>query len=354
MTAPPEAEDKPGPEGAVGLEFEPIARPKPKKRTPLRLAVFLIVLLGGGAGFGWVYLGEQFKEEDEFTVPLIRADVAPIKVRPKSPGGMDVPDRDIQVYDRTIGGQSRPLVERLLPKPEAPKSPPVQKPPESAVNKAKAPAAVEKRPPPGPPVPSHADVITVRPPKPAPPPAEPAPKKTTVAAGAKKSAAKPRRAPPPPAPEATPKTGAPPAPPARQAETERLKLPEKTVREKAKAERAPPPAASKVVPKSPGSQVAADAGGGRARPDPRGRYRIQLAAVRTAERAEKEWVLLKARYPDLLRTMTLFVVRADLGPPKGVFYRLRAGPIPTEADAKALCQLLAQRKVSCLVVRPKG
>ena len=80
-------------------------------------------------------------------------------------------------------------------------------------------------------------------------------------------------------------------------------------------------------------------------------YRVQLAAVRSEDGAQREWARLKKKNPVLLGGMTLNVVRADLGS-KGIYYRLRAGPIADRAQAKKLCQDLAKKKVGCLVIRP--
>ncbi len=81
-------------------------------------------------------------------------------------------------------------------------------------------------------------------------------------------------------------------------------------------------------------------------------YQIQIVAVRTEERATSEWARLKKKHGDLLGGYSLNVVRADLGADKGIFYRLRVGPIASEDVAKSLCQNLSKRKVSCLIVRP--
>jgi cell division septation protein DedD len=82
-----------------------------------------------------------------------------------------------------------------------------------------------------------------------------------------------------------------------------------------------------------------------------GSYRVQLGAVRSQDGAQTEWARLRKRYPDLLGKLELVVTRADLGK-KGVFYRLRAGPLSDQAAARKLCDDLAQKKVGCLVVRP--
>lgn len=49
-------------------------------------------------------------------VPFIKADLEPIKVRPKSPGGLQVPDQDKKVYERLEGDKDKR-------KAEAPKEP---------------------------------------------------------------------------------------------------------------------------------------------------------------------------------------------------------------------------------------
>ena len=83
-------------------------------------------------------------------------------------------------------------------------------------------------------------------------------------------------------------------------------------------------------------------------------YKVQVGAVRSLERAQGEWERLRRKNPDLLGKLALSITKADLGPKKGVFYRLRAGPVADEAAARALCANLAKRKMGCLVVRPQG
>ncbi len=84
-------------------------------------------------------------------------------------------------------------------------------------------------------------------------------------------------------------------------------------------------------------------------------YKVQLAAVRSLESlkwTQGKWQRLRSKNLDLLGKLTLSVTKADLGPKKGVFYRLRAGPVADEAAARALCAKLARHKMGCLVVRP--
>ncbi len=79
-----------------------------------------------------------------------------------------------------------------------------------------------------------------------------------------------------------------------------------------------------------------------------------MAAERSLEGAEGEWERLRRKNSELLGNLTLSVAKAGLGPEKGVFYRLRAGPVADEAAARALCANLARHMMECLVVRPGG
>ena len=83
-------------------------------------------------------------------------------------------------------------------------------------------------------------------------------------------------------------------------------------------------------------------------------YRAQLAAARSAAAAEREWVRLRAKNLDLLGNLGLTITKVDLGANKGVFYRLRVGPLSDEEKARELCGALAKRRVACLVIKPDG
>lgn len=83
-----------------------------------------------------------------------------------------------------------------------------------------------------------------------------------------------------------------------------------------------------------------------------GTYRIQLAALRSHARAVAEWTRLQNAHTDLLGTLERSVVRVDLGGERGVFYRLRAGPLNDAEAAGILCSKLGRRDVNCLVVLP--
>ena len=79
---------------------------------------------------------------------------------------------------------------------------------------------------------------------------------------------------------------------------------------------------------------------------------VQLAAFRSAPAADAAWRRMLKDNSDLLGDLKPKVERADLGADKGVFYRLRAGPLGDEAAANKLCARLKARKLDCLIVRP--
>lgn len=185
---------------------------------------------------------------------LIRAEPGPFKVKPESPGGRTVPDRDKKIYDRIQAVPAGEPVERLLPEPEAPL------PPEKVL-------AAKTEPPSSAPMP---DV-------PAPPP---------------------------------------------QAET------------------AETPAKPKAVPTEPPPAPAVER-----------KYRLQLAALRSRAAASKAWNRLRNQNRKLLGQRELEIERKDLGPPRGVYYRLLVGPATDRETARRLCTSLAKRKVGCLVVQ---
>jgi hypothetical protein len=86
---------------------------------------------------------------------------------------------------------------------------------------------------------------------------------------------------------------------------------------------------------------------------PTSAYQIQLVAVGKREQAEGMWKKLASKHPDVFKNLEPDIERADLGS-KGVLYRLRAGPIDSEAKARSLCAELGRRNIDCLVVRTGG
>lgn len=323
------------------LEFEPVVAAPRKGRWGLWLFAVL-VFAAGGAG-AWHYYGADLRKlilGGDGGIPLIKANSAPIKVRPDNPGGLEVPDRDKLVYDRIQGTSEGRGPERLLPPPEQPlpkprAAAPAPKP-EAKAKPAPADLPVSAPAKPVAATPTANDVASAERPVPPPPPAPP----TASASGAPglsaiKRATTKKETPPPaaiatqPEPEKSPVVAAtpPPAPAAvaKQPEPEKLPIVAAT----------PPPA-----PVPAPQPVSADRA-----------YLIQLAAARTQEGAETEWEKLRGKNQDLLGNLRLFVTKADLGT-KGVYYRLRAGPIADESGAREICSQLAKRQVGCLIIKP--
>lgn len=316
------------------LEFESVAPKARRGGSAIKTVLFVVVAVIVGAG-GWAFYGERvmtmFAGSDS-EIPTLRADISPIKVRPENPGGLQVPDRDKLVYNRIQNGGSATsnngaAVERLLPPPETP----LPMPKTTSIARLAAPEPTAS--PTISNTPKISDVTSAV--KPAPAPAAPAVPKTLnelttqsnpvpaiqKTGPTRLSKQTPAAAPKATAPLAVSKVATPRAAAPQPAQTAKV-----TTRANAST-------SSKGAPTS---KV----------------YRVQLAAARTPEAARKEWDRLRRGNLDILGDLGLSVTRIDLGGSKGVFYRLRAGPLDGDKEARALCKILAQRKIGCLVVRP--
>ena len=325
----------PAPPGANNLDFQPLPQSEqPEKSWGMRL--FLLFLFAvGAATAGWYGLNE-FNAQTPKEIPVVRADPAPVKVRPERPGGIEIPNQDKKVYD-LIQGKGKgegDQPESLLPPPESPLPPP--KPAKAPTPKPAAKASTPKAAAPVPPASA--------PPAQAPAKAVPTPKVPVAT-----------KAPPPPAPPPAPKPAPAKVAPAPKAPAPAAVPPQLTTPTQQEVVAAkPPPALPKApVPKAKARQTLSGQSTTQIAKVTAGSvYSIQLAAVRSQFRAKEEWGRLSKKHTDLLGKLQLNVVKADLGAKKGIFYRLRAGPILTEAAAKTLCSEFGKRKVGCLVVRP--
>lgn len=81
---------------------------------------------------------------------------------------------------------------------------------------------------------------------------------------------------------------------------------------------------------------------------------VQLASLQTEAAAEAEWQRLKEQYPRLLGRLDLVVVPIDLGPTRGVFHRVQAGPLVDAQAARSVCTALRQEGQACLEVAPSA
>lgn len=281
--------DRPGPPPLMSEE-------KAKGRGLTILAATLAV--AAFAGIVWYAYDQGRRIGSETAAPMIKADTAPTKVRPDSPGGMEVPHQDKLVLDdlgsNRSAQNSESRVERLLPPPETPLPPPapLSIPSNDAAETAEAPATS----------------------------AESAPPATPSATVAIPPARKPA--------DDTAKTLVPPPPPVPAAET---------------PEPAPAPApvaaaAPKQAPTPAPAAKAAAAGG----------FNIQIAALRSEDAAAKEWNRVKSANSGLLGALVPTYQRVTTS--NGVFFRVQGGPM-TEDAARDACTALKAKGQACLVVK---
>lgn len=148
--------------------------------------------------------------------------------------------------------------------------------------------------------------------------------------------------------------GRPPAPPAPTAEAvTATAVPPPPV--PVEAPKAPEPPAAAPEPAKPVARKAAAIEGASARPKASpaiaaGPARIQVASLKSPEAAARYWKKLQEDNPAVLAGLELNVEQADLGPEKGVFYRVQGGPFPSRAEASAACEALRKADVACLPV----
>lgn len=259
-----------------------------------------LLAITGIAGITWYAVTDGGGKDTAGPAPLIKAETAPVKVRPQKPGGMEVLNRDKQVYSRISGAEAPAKPARLQPPPEIPVARP-EAPAKTGEEGTVASATPE---------PDRPNLEQLLPP----PPPQPKPIATQS----------------PPAPEPAPvsKTVAAPPPPAQAA----------------KAEKAAPPAGEKQDIAAAAKQVAAVA-------PKAGGHRIQLLASRSEAKAKLARKRIQKDHGKLLSGLAFTVDRADLGK-RGVFYRLRAGPLPDRAAAEKLCARFKARKLECMIVNP--
>ncbi|MDA0703934.1 MAG: SPOR domain-containing protein, partial [Proteobacteria bacterium] len=140
----------------------------------------------------------------------------------------------------------------------------------------------------------------------------------------------PAKAPPEPVPAAKPAPQKSPSLPAPPPSTP----PQTTAPEPAPP--APQPA-TKPAPQAAAAPIAGDAW-------------VQLGSFRNPARSEKWWEKVSVERADLLAGQPHEIQPVDLGVSKGVWYRLRVGPM-AEASADQLCSRLKSAGHDCLVTK---
>ncbi|NVK19052.1 MAG: SHOCT domain-containing protein [Methylocystaceae bacterium] len=74
---------------------------------------------------------------------------------------------------------------------------------------------------------------------------------------------------------------------------------------------------------------------------------VHLASYKSKRDASRGWTQLKRAHRDLLGNLDSEVTQVNLGPGKGVFYRLLAGPLESKNAASSLCSKLKSKRQFC-------
>ena len=74
---------------------------------------------------------------------------------------------------------------------------------------------------------------------------------------------------------------------------------------------------------------------------------VHLASYRSKKQAERGWSQLRRAHRNLLGKLKPEITKTNLGPGKGIFYRLKVGPVADKAAAASLCRKLKKRRQYC-------
>ncbi|MGL4439372.1 MAG: SPOR domain-containing protein [Bosea sp. (in: a-proteobacteria)] len=359
--------DYPEPPEEQPADLRSLEPQQPRKGLVIAGMLLGVAALGIGAVVGLRGLSGPVKGTGE--APVIKAEAGPMKIPPQNPGGVEIPNQNKQIYERTP--EPKPGEARVVTREEQPidvqataraaarvilPGPGAVVPPAGAV--ADAPAAAPA-------------VVAAVPPPPvvvAPAPAVPA---ASLVQPSAQAPAQPLAQPPAAAlgeprrvrtiavrPDGTiaPANGAPAAaaPPA-AVPTPRQAVPAVTA-----STPAPRPAAPRVAvddapaprPAAPRAQIAA------ATPAPEPRttesttgsgFMVQLGAPGSEAEARSTFSSLQRRFADQLSGDSPVIRRADVGNGRTV-YRLRVGPFSRE-DAAEKCQALQAAGGQCFIAR---
>jgi SPOR domain len=273
-------------------------------RRPIRRPTALIVpilitmiVMTGGVTIAWYSYNAGVKEGSEGAAPLLKPS-GPMKVAPDNPGGTQIPHKDISIYQSLNEDGKESKVERILPPPEQPMTPPSA--PAAAGENSRVRSA-DTAPPGAPPVigtPESPSARSLIPPS-TPPVAGPKDQQLALNAPTGKTA------------EAKP-----------------------AAREVHAAPVKPAPA--------PEPKVASL---------PPGAYKVQIGSVSSEEQATRLWKIQSGKSGGLLTKLSMNVEKTVI---KGkAYYRIQAGPLRDADGARKLCDALKQHQIGCFVVYPK-
>lgn len=97
-----------------------------------------------------------------------------------------------------------------------------------------------------------------------------------------------------------------------------------------------------------GAAAMMEQGGGSAETSKSGpRPAVHLASYKSAKEARVGWKTLQSAHGKLLSGLSSEITAVNLGPRKGTFFRLKAGPFPSTKEASVLCRKLKARRQYC-------
>ena len=77
-----------------------------------------------------------------------------------------------------------------------------------------------------------------------------------------------------------------------------------------------------------------------------------MTSFRRPENAEAHWQEVSAAHPEIFDLVAKKILRFDLGPERGIYYRLRVGPFLDRPEAEAKCAEIVEAGLDCLVIWP--
>jgi len=80
-------------------------------------------------------------------------------------------------------------------------------------------------------------------------------------------------------------------------------------------------------------------------------YVVQISAQRSEAEALASFRSMQSKYPRELGDREPIVRPLDLGPPKGVYYRVMVGPFGSAGEAEQLCNDLKADDGKCIVLK---
>lgn len=240
--------------------------------------------------------------------PLIKADRSPVKVRPATPGGMEVPNQDKLIYER-LRESDAARVEKLMPAPEKPALPEDE---EDASDEI-------------------AQIIALEEPQETSQSLEVA---STTLVGEDGERV-----------EVMFRTIS-----SEQAQN-RVEQAKKTI-ETRKAQAAAVLKSSAQAKQKPASEK--PAAKPVAKPEAKKNasaetFAVQLVSTKNRDASEKEWTRLSKKHADALKGLPHEI--SEIKTDKNTFYRLRTGVFDSRDKADAVCRKLKDKKQECLVVK---